>query len=193
MTDHCPEDMLARKSVLRRDLRARRDALTDRDARSAAICAQLAQLPALQRARAVHCYLPIRSEADPRPLLRELLLKGKSVVVPVVRAGSRELAHAWLDTLAAAELEAAGFGTLQPRHQRPASIGDWDLTIVPLLGFDRRGYRIGYGQGFYDRLLAATPAISVGLAFATQEVPTLPVESHDVALDYIITENEIIG
>lgn len=193
MDAHCPEDMLARKSALRRELRARRDALTDREARSAAICARLAALPELQSARAVHCYLPIRSEVDSRPLLKELLLIGKPVIVPIVRAGSKELAHAWLDDLAAEELETAGFGTLQPRNSRPARLGDWDLTIVPMLGFDRRGYRIGYGQGFYDRLLAAMTATSVGLAFAAQEVAALPVEDHDAALDFIVTEDELIG
>ncbi|NJK81752.1 MAG: 5-formyltetrahydrofolate cyclo-ligase [Chloroflexaceae bacterium] len=71
--------------------------------------------------------------------------------------------------------------------------GDWDLTIVPLLGFDRRGYRLGYGKGYYDRLLAVAPTPTIGLAFAMQEVEMVPTEPHDLPLTWVVTEHEVIA
>jgi 5-formyltetrahydrofolate cyclo-ligase len=180
------------KPLLRRQAMQRRDALEERERRSAAICAQVAALPAYAAARAMHCYLPMRSEVDTRSLIAGALAQGKGVVVPVVVRGANELAHAWLDTLAADALEPGSFGTWNPRQAREAAPGAWDLVIVPLLAFDRRGYRLGYGKGFYDRLLAAYPVPTIGVAFAAQELDALPAEAHDVRLEWIITEQETI-
>ena len=171
---------------------ARRDALDARERRGAAIRERVAALPIYAAARAVHCYLSMRSEVDTRPLIASALAAGKRVAVPVVVPRAADLSHAWLDSLDADALAPGSFGTFNPRVLRLAEPGEWDLTIVPLLAFDRRGYRLGYGKGFYDRLLAASPAPAVGVAFAAQEVAALPVEPHDVALAWIVTEDEVI-
>ena len=170
----------------------RRDALDDRERRSAAICALVLASPSYAAARAIHCYLPMRSEVDTRPLIADALANGKRVAVPIVVPRAAELAHAWLESLAADALIPGTFGTFNPRELRPAVPGDWDLVIVPLLAFDRRGYRLGYGKGFYDRLLAANRATTIGVGFAAQEVDALPAETHDIALDWVITERELI-
>jgi 5-formyltetrahydrofolate cyclo-ligase len=170
----------------------RRDALDDRERRSAMICALAIASPMYATAQAIHCYLPMRSEVDTRPLIADALARGKRVAVPIVVPKAAELSHAWLESLAADALAPGVFGTFNPRELRPAAPGDWDLAIVPLLLFDRRGHRLGYGKGFYDRLLAASPGITVGVAFAAQEVDALPAEPHDVALDWVITERELI-
>lgn len=180
------------KVSLRAEAMRRRDALAERERRSAAICERVAALPVYAAARAIHCYLSMRSEVDMRPLIAGALTAGKRVVVPVVVPRAAELSHAWLDSLDAGALVPGSFGTFNPRALRLAAPGDWDLTIVPLLAFDRRGYRLGYGKGFYDRLLAASQAPAVGVAFAAQEVAALPVEPHDVALAWIATEDEVI-
>jgi 5-formyltetrahydrofolate cyclo-ligase len=180
------------KQTLREELQQRRDALDRREERSAAICAHVAALPAFQVARVVHCFVPMRSEVDVLPLLAGALAAGKGVIVPLVVRGAAELQHTWIDSLDDEAWQAAGFGTRQPRHIRPAQPGDWDITIVPLLAFDRRGYRLGYGKGYYDRLLAATSVPAVGVAFAAQEVPLLPSEPHDMRLDYVVTEDEVL-
>ena len=181
------------KPTLRRETMLRRDNLDERAWRSAAICSQLLAMPAYVIARTIHCYLPMRSEVDTRPLIADALARGKGVIVPVVVPKADELAHAWLESLSADALEPGSFGTSNPRQGRPASSGDWDLTIVPLLAFDRRGYRLGYGKGYYDRLLAADRTGTIGMAFAVQEMSTLPTEAHDVPLDWIVTECEVIG
>jgi 5-formyltetrahydrofolate cyclo-ligase len=180
------------KVVLRRSFRQRRDSLAERGQHSAAICRRVVELPLYQAARVLHCYLPMRSEVDTRPLLAHAFEQGKRVVVPVVRPGVNELSHSWLSSLAAEELEPGIFGTLQPRTLRPAAPGDWDLVLMPLLAFDRDGTRLGYGGGFYDRLLAAVPVPAVGLAFAAQEAECLPREPHDLSPRWIVTEREVI-
>jgi len=180
------------KPSLRAAAMLRRDTLGDRGRRSAAICASVVAFPSYIAARAIHCYLPMRSEVDTRPLIADALARGKRVAVPVVVPKAAELAHAWLASLAADALAPGTFGTFNPRDLRPAAPGDWDLAIVPLLAFDRRGYRLGYGKGYYDRLLAASPITTIGVAFAAQEVERLPAEAHDIALDWVITEREVI-
>jgi 5-formyltetrahydrofolate cyclo-ligase len=179
------------KSSLRAAAMLRRDALDDRERRSALICALIVASPIYDAARAIHCYLPMRSEVDTRPLIADALARGKQVAVPIVVPKAAELAHAWLESLAAA-LTPGAFGTFNPRDLRPAAPGDWDLAIVPLLAFDRRGYRLGYGKGYYDRLLAASPVTTIGVGFADQEADALPAEAHDIALDWVITEREVI-
>jgi 5-formyltetrahydrofolate cyclo-ligase len=180
------------KSALRTAALLRRDALVDRERRSAAICALVVASPSYAAARAIHCYLPMRSEVDTRPLIADALAHGKRVAVPIVVAKAPDLAHAWLESLAADALTAGVFGTFNPRDLRPAAPGDWDLVIVPLLAFDRRGHRLGYGKGYYDRLLAASPVTTIGVGFAAQEIDALPAKAHDIALDWVITEREVI-
>src|SRR5262245_34543750 len=153
------------KPSLRAEAMRRRDALDDREQRSATLCQRILALPSYIAARAIHCYLPMRSEVDTRPLIADALAHGKRVAVPVVIPKADELSHAWLESLAAGALAPGTFGTFNPRDSRPAAPGDWDVAIVPLLAFDRRGYRLGYGKGYYDRLLAARTVTTIGVGF----------------------------
>ncbi|NJM08545.1 5-formyltetrahydrofolate cyclo-ligase [Candidatus Gracilibacteria bacterium] len=171
---------------------ARRAAINDRAERSARICLRAAALPAVRVAHVVHCYLPIRTEVDTLPLLGGLLDDGRRIIVPVLRANSVEMDHSYLPALDSTALGRGLFGTPAPRTILTAAINDWDIVLVPLLAFDRRGHRLGYGKGYYDRLLARSTKPAYGLAFAAQEVPHIPAESHDCPLDGIITENEVI-
>jgi 5-formyltetrahydrofolate cyclo-ligase len=179
------------KRRLRRELIARRDQIEGREARSEAIRERVLATPAFQRARAIHCYLSIRSEVDTRILIAAALTQGKAVAVPVVEP-SRGLSHCWISGIDPADFTEGVLGTLTPRVIRPATPGDWDLTIVPMLGFDRAGYRIGYGMGYYDTLLAAAPTIALGVAFSAQELAALPREPHDMPLDFVATEDELV-
>lgn len=180
------------KAALRRELIARRDALGRRDERSAAIAAALTALPAFLEARAIHCFLPMRSEVDTRAIVAAALAAGKLVAVPTMAPGAREMEHCWIDTLDPAAFTQGALGTPRPATMRPAQPGDWQLTVVPLLGFDRDGYRLGYGKGHYDKLLAGLACPAAGVAFADLELAALPHEPHDVPLDLIVTERELV-
>lgn len=186
-----PRDNAAAKRALRDEAMAQRDALDERERRSAAICARLVGMELFVRASAIHCFLPMRSEVDTRPIIAAALAAGKAVAVPVtVRGGP--LQHSWINSLDPAAFAPGVFGTLRPQPLVPAAPGEWSFTVVPLLAFDRACYRLGYGKGHYDQLLVKTPGAAVGVAFAAQECPRVPREPHDVPLDMVVTEGEVV-
>lgn len=177
------------KATLRRAALARRDALEidDRLGWDEAIAARALALPELlETAGPVSGYWPIRSEVDPRPILEGLTARGIPTALPVVTPDGLVF-RAWSPW---EPLVPAGFGTLGPGTD--AAVLYPAVLLVPLAGFDRAGHRIGYGQGHYDRALAALrqndgPVTAIGLAYAAQEVPTVPAEAHDIPLDIIVT------
>jgi len=141
---------------------------------------------------AVSGYWPMRSELDPRPILTALSARGHPLCLPVVAGKARPLVfRAWHPGDA---LVAGGYGTQVPDAGQEVVVPH--LLLVPLLAFDRAGYRLGYGGGFYDRTLAALraagPVVAVGLAFCAQEVDTVPHDATDARLDWIVTEAEAI-
>lgn len=134
-------------------------------------------------------YWSIRDELDCQPILIRLMDMGQSVVLPVVTGADAPLdLRLWR---ADAPLYEAGFGTLAPSDLAPRAAPD--LVLVPLLGFDASGTRLGYGGGYYDRTIAALARkpFLVGLAFAAQELPAIPRETHDVPLDAVVTEEGV--
>jgi 5-formyltetrahydrofolate cyclo-ligase len=131
-------------------------------------------------------YWPIRDEMDVKSVIAKLMDSGQPVCLPVVLGDEQPLElRLWQD---GSPLYEAGFGTLAPPEEAPRAMPD--VILMPLLGFDRRGTRLGYGGGYYDRTLAALPKRPrlIGFAFALQEVDHIPREAHDVPLDVIVTE-----
>ncbi|MCX5516362.1 5-formyltetrahydrofolate cyclo-ligase [Kaistia algarum] len=183
------------KADLRATALARRDAIDVSLRQDAAEAAAVHSAPLLARLspRIVSGYWPIRSEVDPQPILAAARRAGASIALPVLvdRATLRFRLHE-----ADEPLVPAGFGTYGPPETAPEIVPD--LVILPLAAFDRALHRIGYGQGHYDRALAAMidagrrPCL-VGLAFAAQEVERIPFEPHDIPLDFIVTERELIA
>ncbi len=180
------------KARIRGEALARRDRLDAafRAQASRAAAALLLGLPELARAALVSGFWPIRSEIDPGPVLQALHARGRAVALPVV-AHPHLLFRLWHP---GESLERRGFGLSEPPDDAP--VVEPDLLLVPLAAFDRSGNRIGYGKGHYDRTLAALAArraiVAVGVAFAVQECETIPAEPHDVPLDILVTEREII-
>ncbi len=141
---------------------------------------------------AISGYWPMGSELDIRPLLLNLHERGQRLCLPVVvRAGAKLAFRLWQP---GDELEPAGYGTQVPNEHQPDVIPN--ILLVPLLAFDREGYRLGYGGGFYDRTLLhwreKRSILAIGIAYAGQEMPAVPRGKHDQPLDLIATEEEII-
>jgi len=142
-------------------------------------------------------YWPLEGEMDVRPVLIALHGLGHMIGLPVVVAkGAPLLFRRWQPGM---ELVAGSFRVLTPPGTSPEVRPD--ALLVPLLAFDRSGYRLGYGGGFYDRTLAklrprghvtGAHAIGIGIAFATQEVGDVPRGPFDSPLDFVATELEII-
>ena len=176
------------KAALRKEAHRRRAQLHPSlrlDAAKDAVGHFLAQMP-LAKAEIVAAYWPIRDELDIRQLIVKLMDSGQPLALPVVLGDEEPLElRLWQD---GAPLYEAGFGTLAPEDGAPRVVPD--VILMPLLGFDRHGTRLGYGGGYYDRTLARLerrPRL-VGFAFARQEVDHIPREAHDVPLDAIVTE-----
>ena len=137
---------------------------------------------------AVSAYWPMGSELDPRPLLHRLDADGQICLLPVVVGrGQPLLFRRWRP---GSRLLEAGFKVMTPGPE--AAEGVPSLVLCPLLAFDRRGYRLGYGGGYYDRTLRrlrrAGGVTAIGIGFAAQEVPEVPADATDQRLDGILTE-----
>lgn len=137
-------------------------------------------------------YWPIHGEIDPRPLLAALAGQGATTALPSISAQHAPLIfRAWRE---GDPVQRGALGISEPLPE--ADSVQPTIVLVPLSAFDRRGQRIGYGAGHYDRALGLlrlhTHIIAIGLAFATQEIGEVPAEPHDVALDFVLTEREII-
>ncbi len=179
------------KAALRRTSRQRRRAAAS-GGDSAEACRRLLDSLAIPAATTVSGYWPLRDELDPRPILSALAKRGQRLCLPVVvESGVPLVFRGWRPDVS---LEPAAFGTQVPGADCP--VLEPDILLVPLLAFDRRGFRLGYGGGFYDRTLATLrgrrPVLAVGLAFAGQEVDAVPVEAGDEPLDRIVTEREVM-
>ena len=135
-------------------------------------------------------FMPIRTEIDPLPAMAEASAHGP-VGVPVIQAADTPLRFAhWTPD---ARMVPGPFGAAVPD---PLTYFEPEIVIVPLLAFDRRGGRLGYGGGFYDRTLerlrAKRATLAIGFAFAGQEVETVPLEPTDQPLDMIVTDTGVI-
>jgi 5-formyltetrahydrofolate cyclo-ligase len=208
-------DLLTDKTALRKQLRARRAAVTplQRIAAGRRLVRLALRHRLLARGRRIGCYMPSKSEIDILPLLRTALRMGVVCYLPVVprraliSTGRRAL---WFTRLAgmAKRLDCSQAGWFdnryaipeyRPRGARRVRARQLDVLLMPLLGFDRQGWRIGMGGGYYDASLSHIKRRGhwlrprrIGVAFSTQEVALAPHDVWDVPLDGILTEREFI-
>jgi 5-formyltetrahydrofolate cyclo-ligase len=185
------------KVALRREILARRDALdpAERQHRSAVILTRVEELSAFRRARVVLGYASFGSEIDTRAWLEGVLAGGRALVLPRIDRAARRLAlHHVRDLRADLVSGVWGIAEPDPARCRAASLAEIDFVLVPGLVFDPEGGRIGYGAGYYDRLLGAWPAPLpplVSAAFELQVVPSVPVLATDHRVDLVVTESRI--
>jgi 5-formyltetrahydrofolate cyclo-ligase len=133
----------------------------------------------------VSFYWPMGDEADPRALVARLAARGHALALPVVAQKKSPLVfRRWRE---GDVLMVHAFGMHEPASDVPVVTPD--VLLVPLLAFDARGHRLGYGGGFYDRTLASLETkLAIGIAYAGQEVDALPAMPHDHPLDMVVTE-----
>lgn len=184
------------KAEIRRRAIERRRALgpIERAAWTEAIAARLESLPAWRDAAVVHSYVgAVDGEVGTREIVERALAAGRTVACPRVRWDPPRL-ESWairsLDDLVEGR---RGLWEPDPGRARLVPESALDLVVVPGLAFDRRGGRVGFGAGFYDRFLAGLDATTIGLAFSLQIMERLPVEPHDVPVDWVVTEGETIA
>ena len=183
-------DLKAAKKQLRLETLARRDALSpewriEASSRMAGAAAGIQ----IEPGTIVSGFWPMRSEVDVRPLMFALREKGARLCLPAILDKTTIV---FRELLRGAEMVEMGYGTTGPAED--ATVLDPALMLIPLAAFDRRGHRIGYGAGYYDRAIARLHAIGmkprlIGIAFDCQEVDFVPDEPHDVIVSEILTEN----
>jgi 5-formyltetrahydrofolate cyclo-ligase len=180
------------KAELRVALQAARSSLgtVARFKASEAAARFLAKSSVFQAAQTVALYAAFRDEADPIDLEALALSTGGEIVYPRVEGSELVFKRATRDTLVR-----GSYGIYEPPENAPAVwLEAIDLFVVPGLGFTERGDRLGYGLGFYDRLLTRTreakrPGMAIGFAFSCQIVDAIPSDDRDQKLDGLVTEN----
>lgn len=185
-----------RKNELRKQAHANRNAQENKDELSRRIVNAFMALPEYVTAETVMFYVDVRSEVRTRFDLPTALESGKKIVVPWCNDdGELELFH--LESMD--ELELGMYRILEPaetlRHlpQKHVSVESLDVVMVPGVGFDDRGARMGHGKGYYDKLLehARPDTPLIALAFECQMFEEIPVADHDVFMDAVITEERV--
>ena len=192
MNDRPSHRLKQDKRALRRAVLAERDALsaTERAARSEGIVDRLLGLDEAARAGAVLAFWSFGSEVDTAPLLHRLRSRGTTVALPRTRDGDI-VPVVWTPGSSMTE---TSFGSREPTDGRVLEAGELDLIVVPGVAFDRSCHRVGYGGGFYDRLLvsARDGTAAVAIAFGMQVVEEVPTGPLDRPVDAIVTEDDVI-
>ena len=180
------------KPPLRRMLVDRRRALSaeERTRQSRLIRERLTHIPTVRAARVVVGYAATPFEVDLMPWLAEESRRGVTIGLPRTEGQSMEIRQ-WRE---GDSLSVGPFAIREPASAAPAlELREIDVVLVPAVGFDRRGHRVGFGLGYYDRFLSTVPAATkVGVAFDVQVVDRIPEEAHDVSVDWLVLPTETV-
>lgn len=187
-------DCSVKKEELRRHFLEARKRLSEKEVetKSAAIIDQILQLSAFKETDVVHSYVSItkNQEVNTSNLIQKCLHTGKRMIVPKI-LGKGKLQHVEIKSLN--DLQKNSLGIPEPDDGKEISVETLDLIIVPMVAGDHFKNRIGYGEGYYDRFLAKSTAITIGLLFDCQLYDDkLPVEEFDIPLDILVTESQRI-
>ncbi len=181
------------KNELRQKYRALRDSFGEEfiEKVSQNTCKNLATSKEFINADTILLYYPIRNEISPLPLFEICLKMGKTVAFPVCQTENSTLIFKKVNSLDA--LARSIFGLSEPNDDCEAiTPTEKTLCITPAIAFSRDGYRLGYGKGYYDRFLQNFNGISVGFSYSELVFDQIPHDKHDISLDMIITESEVL-
>lgn len=182
------------KNKMRQEIKEQRKNLTcdERERCDSKICERLRQLWLYRESQTVFTYVSLADETDTKKFIERALEDGKRVVVPRCIKGTRNMEFCLINSLN--DLEEGAFGVLEPKVECEVYKDYSDgFCIVPALAFDRKGYRLGYGKGYYDRFLADFCGKTVGICYNRFVVPEIPRGKYDKSVDLIITEKKVIS
>jgi 5-formyltetrahydrofolate cyclo-ligase len=187
-----PSEGVSDKELLRSRLKEKRAQMTAADAKRCSGLITEHLLALLNGHHTLMVYVSKEGEADTHALIDRLLKRGIAVVVPIIERETTSLRLSYLKNRA--HLRVSTFNVPEPiGNEIAVKPGDIDAVIIPLVGFDSRGNRLGYGAGYYDRFLSSHPdVLRIGIGFACQQADLIPCEAFDIRMDYIITEKGII-
>jgi 5-formyltetrahydrofolate cyclo-ligase len=184
--------LAAEKAAVRARLRAIRQAIptAERVSMAGRIETRLLELSAVDQARTVLLFYAFGSEVPTRGLIRQLLDRSRRVLLPFLEASTMEAAELRIDQLPVP----TSYGPKEPPERVPVDPGEVDVVITPGLAFDRSGYRIGYGGGYYDAYLRrlGPHATRIGIGFHAQVIESVPHGPRDERLDWVVTDEETV-
>ncbi|KAG2474260.1 MAG: 5-formyltetrahydrofolate cyclo-ligase [Nitrosopumilales archaeon] len=177
----------SKKSSLRKVLLEKRDSISDDLMKIASeqIHQNLKKIAQFRLAKRVGSYYPIGSEVLTQDIMQELLSEGKEILLPKVVENNLEFRK----IKDFSSLEKGNFDIMEPKDNCPAS-ENLDVVLVPTIGIDRNGLRLGYGYGFYDRFLSKNNVATIALTYAKQIIKSIPHLDNDVKIDWVVTEDE---
>lgn len=183
------------KDNLRKEFLKKRDSLShsELNLKSRQIQSWLVSIPDIHTARTIFIYVSFKNEVQTHDIICKALVEGKIVAVPFIDNKNKKLVASRIYNIS--DLAPGTLGILEPKRDsvQPLSIEEIDVIIVPGVVFSEKGWRLGYGGGYYDRFLYSTTHKSFALAYELQIIPELPHDDrYDVPVDYIVTENRII-
>ncbi len=186
-----------RKNEIREEYRARRAALTAEEKRAwdARICTLFLSSITYRYAKAILMYAPLAGEIDIMPIAVRALADGKTVAFP--RCDSNACTMQYHVVTDVGDLQPGAYGILEPSPSLPVFHTDactpdmHPVCIVPGIVFDRLGFRVGYGKGYYDRYLGTFPGVRVGAVYSAFLLPELPRGRFDLAVDVLVTEKGV--
>ena len=174
------------KKELRKKYTKVRADVEDKEGKDRLIRKNLRELDIYKKAKSVFVFISYKSEVDTRGIIEDILADGKKLLVPLVK-GSEMIA---VEVKGIDDLEPNKMGILEPKSGN--EVTDVDLTITPGLAFDKNGFRLGYGGGYYDKFFAKVDTIRMGIGYSDQYVESLVHEDYDKALEYLLTEEGLI-
>ncbi|MFH0875292.1 MAG: 5-formyltetrahydrofolate cyclo-ligase [archaeon] len=178
------------KENIRKKLLLQRNKLTadEIDRRSNLIKKTLASMEEYKNAKSIFFYISFNSEVDTHALINEAILDGKQVLVPKINNDNIDIYE--IDTFD--NLKKNKFGILEPAIAQKHEASVIDLCIVPGIAFDKKGNRLGFGKGYYDKILKKINSKKIALAYDFQIIENVPKEEYDISMDILVTESGII-
>ena len=181
------------KAELRQFYHEKRKSLADRDVKDRLICEHFLNSGLYKNAKLLLCYAALKEEINADFIIEKALADGKKVALPRCLDKSGNMEFYYIDSLS--KLSVGSFGIREPDFKACKKVESFSdcVCLVPGLSFDKNGCRLGYGKGYYDRFIKKFIFISVGLCYNELLSEALPTEQHDKAVDFIVTEHEIIS
>ena len=177
------------KSALRKHLLEKRDEISAelREILSKKIHQNVKRLSSYTSSQNVACYFPIGSEVNTHDIMLDILNQNKCLLLP--RIENESLVFYIIPSLE--KLEKGNFGIMEPKDscKKAKKI---DCVLIPTVGVSKSGIRLGYGKGYYDKFLSSTSTVKISLTYSKQIVKSIPSDSHDIRMNWVVTEDESV-
>lgn len=180
------------KNKLRQEIAELRSRLTEEEVASMSnqIQFNISTIDCFKKSKSIFTYVSYKNEVSTISIIKQNISKHIITVPYITNTSKHEMEPSLITDIK--DLTPKEYGILGPTHLSPYNLDNINIAIIPGVVFSRKGQRIGQGKGFYDKLLESRSIIKIGLAYSFQVLDSIPTDRHDVNMDYIVTEKEVI-